>query len=732
MTSPTVSVIIPGSYSASAAAWGSAYALGLPAQYAAIGFNTVDLDPVYEPTSFSANPPTTASVTDANFTAMVTACKNAGLAICLKPHIVPTVGASLDYCPGATIGTSASYTGGQNTITSTAWNWSGPYNNTNPLVGSRIVIPNFAHQGDIPNTNLSNYGTTTPTWNTVTSVLSATKLQMSNNAAISGVQTAYVLNDTAAATFFPVWEGIIEHLLDLCNAAGAPATSINIGAELDSFTPYYDSDWRSLISAIRAYQTSPVLTLWLHHAYGMNNPNLCSFWDALDYISMSAYPTVDPDQTSSLSVMETGWKNAIGTGTPIPNASTTAPGTWSFASMSSTWSNKPINYGELGALSIVGCGYFPGGQGTNAIRVGLGGGVGGTITAGSNQIPCNTLPSLTGTGYSTYVGLFVSVLRPNTTTASGVYIPANTHITGVSGNTLTVSNNCTGSGSLGVAINITATAASQTDQATFLTAAITESEGQSWWEGFHWYDGYYLNNSVASQVYEDSGTDFSIKGGSSSPVSGAQAVIKSFYTPEVPGVPTIGIATPGNAQVSVTFSPPSYDGNSPITGYIIYPSPGSPVSVPASPGVVTGLTNGTSYKFTVAAVNAIGTGPPSASSNSAIPTAPALPGPPTGVSASAGDAQATVFFTAPGSTGGQPILYYTITSSLGDIASGSGSPIVLGGLTNGTSYTFTVTATTSVGTGPSSTPSNAATPEGPITYSTFRLLEFSNAHYRAI
>ncbi len=87
------------------------------------------------------------------------------------------------------------------------------------------------------------------------------------------------------------------------------------------------------------------------------------------------------------------------------------------------------------------------------------------------------------------------------------------------------------------------------------------------------------------------------------------------------------------------------------------------------------------------------------------------PDAPANVTATAGDGQAAVSFTAPASDGGAPVTSYTVTASPGgETASGSGSPITVTGLTDGTSYTFTVTATNSAGTGPSSSASSSVTP----------------------
>jgi C1A family cysteine protease len=191
--------------------------------------------------------------------------------------------------------------------------------------------------------------------------------------------------------------------------------------------------------------------------------------------------------------------------------------------------------------------------------------------------------------------------------------------------------------------------------------------------------------------------------------------IKALTVPidTVPGTPTGVSATAGNAQATVSFSTPASDGGSPIISYTVTSNPdGRTATGPSSPLTVTGLTNGTPYTFTVTATNAAGTGPASVPSNSVTPMTPMMvPGPPIGVSATAGDAQVTVSFSPPVSNGGSPITLYTVTSSPdGNMAIGSSGPLTVLGLTNGTSYTFTVTAKNAVGKGPSSAPSNSVTP----------------------
>jgi len=88
------------------------------------------------------------------------------------------------------------------------------------------------------------------------------------------------------------------------------------------------------------------------------------------------------------------------------------------------------------------------------------------------------------------------------------------------------------------------------------------------------------------------------------------------------------------------------------------------------------------------------------------------PGAPTMGSVVAGNAQATVNFTAPKSD--LAVASYTVTVNPGGLkATGAASPITVQGLSNGTTYSFTVTATSNAGTGKASLASNSVTPLAP-------------------
>ncbi len=103
--------------------------------------------------------------------------------------------------------------------------------------------------------------------------------------------------------------------------------------------------------------------------------------------------------------------------------------------------------------------------------------------------------------------------------------------------------------------------------------------------------------------------------------NGGYPRLGAAFVPEtVPDAPTIGTATAGNGQASVTFAPPGSNGGAAISGYTVTSSPGGLTGTGAgSPITVTGLTNGTAYTFSVTATNARGTGAASDASNSVTP-----------------------------------------------------------------------------------------------------------------
>jgi len=96
------------------------------------------------------------------------------------------------------------------------------------------------------------------------------------------------------------------------------------------------------------------------------------------------------------------------------------------------------------------------------------------------------------------------------------------------------------------------------------------------------------------------------------------------------------------------------------------------------------------------------------------------PGPPSNVSATAGDATATVTWTAPTDNGGSTITSYTVTPYIGTLAqapktvAAPATAAVFNGLTDGTTYWFTVAATNSSGTGAAAS-SNSVTPTSTVT-----------------
>jgi hypothetical protein len=226
----------------------------------------------------------------------------------------------------------------------------------------------------------------------------------------------------------------------------------------------------------------------------------------------------------------------------------------------------------------------------------------------------------------------------------------------------------------------------------------------------------------ASRTYSVSAVDGWGQAGPSSSIE-----VDGPVTVFAPGAPTIGAPTAGDASATVRWSAPVDDGGSPITGYTVATyRDGMPVGTSSAPAdatslVVNGLTNGRPHTFTVTATNAIGTSAESTASAAVTPTAVTPPSAPGIGTASAGDASATVRWTAPAGDGGSPITGYTVATYRDGLlvktntAPAGATSLTVTGLTNGRPHTFTVTATNAVGTSAASASSAAVVPVAAVT-----------------
>ena len=198
--------------------------------------------------------------------------------------------------------------------------------------------------------------------------------------------------------------------------------------------------------------------------------------------------------------------------------------------------------------------------------------------------------------------------------------------------------------------------------------------------------------------------------------------VRAFTAPTAPVKPTNLGAVAGNTTAGLTWVAPVSDGGRAVTGYTVTETEAGlgVVACPMSGATsctVSGLTNNTEYTFTVHASNSVGPGPESDPSNIVTPHAPSVPtvpAKPTGVTASVTTGSAVVSWVAPAANGGSPITSYVVTSSPdGRTCTTTGSlSCSVSGLSSGTSYTFTVTATNGVGPGPASDPSASVIPSG--------------------
>ena len=226
--------------------------------------------------------------------------------------------------------------------------------------------------------------------------------------------------------------------------------------------------------------------------------------------------------------------------------------------------------------------------------------------------------------------------------------------------------------------------------------------------------------ATASYVFEGltGGTNYSftVKAknnlGEDSPASSTA----TFVAQSIPGDATAvsAIATAVD-QVTLTWTAPTNLGGLTLGSYKITGTGGVTATTAANTlttKLITGLTTGTSYTFTIKASNSLGD---AAGVSFATVLLPTLPGAPTAVIASISGSTVSVSWSAPTNTGGVGIAIseytaYLINTSGSDVTSSAvaGLSTTFSGVADGT-YTVKVLATNSAGNGSRSTSSGSVT-----------------------
>ena len=197
--------------------------------------------------------------------------------------------------------------------------------------------------------------------------------------------------------------------------------------------------------------------------------------------------------------------------------------------------------------------------------------------------------------------------------------------------------------------------------------------------------------------------------------TGAASTMSEGTPSTTPAAPSISTVIPSSQKLTVEFVA-GLSGGSAITNYQYSLDGGvnwttrSPIST-ASPLVISGLTNDTTYQFQLRAVNANGVG---GSTGTSVASTPRLiADAPTIGAVTAGANSLSVAFTA-GSDNGSAITNFEFSTDNGSTwqvrtPTSTTSPLVISGLTNGTTYTLRLRAINGAGSGAQSA-SSTGTP----------------------
>ena len=185
-----------------------------------------------------------------------------------------------------------------------------------------------------------------------------------------------------------------------------------------------------------------------------------------------------------------------------------------------------------------------------------------------------------------------------------------------------------------------------------------------------------------------------------------------------PSITSVVMGLLGTATLNIAA--PIEDGGARITSYLVTSSPAAVAATFTTAQIkaakIKGLTPGSTYSFSVVAINSKGSSPSSIASAPALaPTIPNVPGITKVVATGTNSAQLT--FTAPLDNGGSPVTSYVATSLPGGLQTtvyqSAGGTINIANLSHSTSYTFTLTAINAAGSSLASAISQSITTATP-------------------
>jgi hypothetical protein len=198
--------------------------------------------------------------------------------------------------------------------------------------------------------------------------------------------------------------------------------------------------------------------------------------------------------------------------------------------------------------------------------------------------------------------------------------------------------------------------------------------------------------------------------------------------PEAPGVPQPG-RTVLNGAVQLSWTTPANNG-APIDSYEVDFGSGNQ-TCPASPCTISGLNNGTTYRFTVRAHNLVGWGNPSPQSGPVTPNQ--VPDAVTGLTARNPQNHTVELTWAPAHVAGSPVLSYQVSWNGGGAHTVTGTSTTATGLTNDNKYTFTVLARNLMGPGqPATTTGQSAGAPTAVPAPTLTATDSADASSKAV